>query len=381
MISLCVATADETRPLQEMVANVDCQVREFAQAGYSAVAGSGSPFPTILTILLTIYIAVIGYRMMLGSGPLLADTPILALKIGTVLAFTLQWPLFQTMVFDVAADGGRWMISIVQTSPMGGRQDPLAGAEDVHSALLRAAGTYEAQALLNPALQATTEPSLSSRLRGAARMEMLATAGVQSISMLLTGILTVIGPLFVALALFEQTRGLFIGWLRVLLIATLLPLLSGLAIILMLEVSEPTISALHEAMAPGPHAVAAAEAAIASVQLFSLAQAAIVIGVLVIVGGFDFGRAVRLRAATNDTPMSEALPPPAQSRVEILSSLLRAGEQAGPRSDFGAHYVERNLSSGHVRDIVQFGEPSINLRPAATRRPKPGESTSSSPWP
>lgn len=369
---LCLIAGDETRPLQDMVANVDCQVRHFAQAGYVAIAGTGSSFAIIITLLLTIYIAAIGYRMMLGHGPMLTEMPLLALKVGCILAFTLHWPLFQTVVFDVATDGGQWLAHIVQGKVGLVANLPLAGAEEIHSSLMRAARSYEAQAALNPALQATSEPSLASRLRGAARMELFSTAGIQSVALLLTGVLTVIGPVFIAFALFEQSRGLFVGWLRLLLIATFLPLLSTLSTMLMLRVVEPTITTLNAAIASGPHAVAAAEAAIVSVQLFALAQASIVIGVLIMVSGFDIAKLMG-RRSMQDSPLAGDAPPLLnQSRVDLLSDHLRHEHPVQSRTEQIAFHSERRISAGAAQEALQpRGVAEIGF--SSSRRAKPAE--------
>ena len=52
----------------------------------------------------------IGYRLLFGEGARLTDAPMIALKIGAVLALVTNWSLFQTLVFDLAErapDGNR----------------------------------------------------------------------------------------------------------------------------------------------------------------------------------------------------------------------------------------------------------------------------------
>ena len=57
---------------------------------------------TALTVLMTIYVAWMGLRIMFGMGRV-SDMPWVALKIGAILALVTSWPLFQTLVFDVAS--------------------------------------------------------------------------------------------------------------------------------------------------------------------------------------------------------------------------------------------------------------------------------------
>ena len=44
---------------------VDCQTRAFAEAGYSSLTSASSSFQVALTALLTIYVALVGFRMLL----------------------------------------------------------------------------------------------------------------------------------------------------------------------------------------------------------------------------------------------------------------------------------------------------------------------------
>jgi len=47
---------------------VDCHTRIFAEAGYDQLTAPSSPFQLWLTVLLVIYVAVLGYQMLLGAG-------------------------------------------------------------------------------------------------------------------------------------------------------------------------------------------------------------------------------------------------------------------------------------------------------------------------
>jgi len=53
-----------------------------------------------------------------------------------------------------------------------------------------------------------------------------------------------LGPLFAGLLLFESTRGMFEGWLRAMLVFSLLPLVISLALVLQLVLLEPHLNAL-----------------------------------------------------------------------------------------------------------------------------------------
>ena len=75
---------------------------------------------------------------------------------------------------------------------------------------------------------------------------MRASVGVISASTLAIGILTALGPIFIALALMPATRGLFVGWVRAMLAAALTPMVGWLLLVLMLTVIEPWIATLAQ---------------------------------------------------------------------------------------------------------------------------------------
>ena len=103
MSGVCPAPNVDAGVVKSVLSAVDCNVRYYSQAGYFALTGPDSVFPTALTLLLTLYVAIVGYRLLLGlGGARLADAPMMAVKIGFILALTLNWTAFQTLVFDVA---------------------------------------------------------------------------------------------------------------------------------------------------------------------------------------------------------------------------------------------------------------------------------------
>jgi type IV secretion system protein VirB6 len=86
----------DTGAVRAVIAAVDCNTRDFAHQGYVTLTG-GETFQTGLTLVLTIYVALVGYRLLFASqGAQLTDAPRMALKIGAVLALVSScsrpWP-------------------------------------------------------------------------------------------------------------------------------------------------------------------------------------------------------------------------------------------------------------------------------------------------
>ena len=100
-MSACHAMPLDAGLIRDILGSVDCNVQAYSAAGYLALTGPGSPLPAALTTMLTIYVVMLGYRMMFAVGSTrLSDTPLIAMKIGVILAVTLNWSVFQTLVFN-----------------------------------------------------------------------------------------------------------------------------------------------------------------------------------------------------------------------------------------------------------------------------------------
>jgi type IV secretion system protein VirB6 len=77
-----------------------------------------------------------------------------------------------------------------------------------------------------------------------AMLLLLGTVGLLVTARIALALLLAVGPIFVVLALFDGTRGLFTGWLKGLTMMALAPLFAVLGGSIMLEMSVPVLAAL-----------------------------------------------------------------------------------------------------------------------------------------
>ncbi|MFX7197959.1 type IV secretion system protein, partial [Acinetobacter baumannii] len=75
----------------------------------------------------------------------------------------------------------------------------------------------------------------------AAQALFFSTAGLFSMAMAISGVLAALGPVFIALLLFDATRGLFLGWLRALLLSAFVPMVGWPIVALTLSMVEPQL--------------------------------------------------------------------------------------------------------------------------------------------
>lgn len=246
--------------LQSTLAFIDCQAQTLGTEGYQALAAPGSPLSLLLTGLLTILIAFVGYRMLFGETPGVREGVVTIAKIGIVLALATSWGAYRTLAYDVALHGPAEVVAAVG-APAGlpGAGGGLAARlQQVDNALiaLNSVGTGPADMLARTRTadgqtvavpeRTPVPPSIFGPFAlGTARIVFLTTTIAAFAAVrLAAGILLALGPLFIAFLLFEGTRGLFEGWIRGLVAA----LLGAIAVTLVLSVElallEPWLASL-----------------------------------------------------------------------------------------------------------------------------------------
>lgn len=268
----CPAIELNSSGAESMVGAVDCFVKSTVQDGYAALLGSGSFFNQALTILLTLYVAIIGYRLIFGHTSMsVREIAPRMLLIGGVLALATSWPAYQALIFDVLTDGPQEIASSIAGSDSGApslmaRVDTLTTemikiADDWAAANQRTASpTAAPSAATPPAAPAPTPTAIAAPtstlpfplpvakasfgpnlLLLGAMLLLLASAGVLVVSKALLGLMLALGPIFVVLALFDFTRGLAMGWLRVGILLAIVPLLVLMTTFGALTILEPLV--------------------------------------------------------------------------------------------------------------------------------------------
>ncbi|MDB5678262.1 type IV secretion system protein [Sphingomonas bacterium] len=266
----CPAISDDAF-VSSVLAHLDCQAQNLGAGGYQALASPGGPAALLLTGALTLFIALIGYRLLLGETPSVRDGVVAAIKVGVVLALATSWPAFRTLAYDVTLRAPAELASSIG-SPAG-----LPGAPgglvarvqlvDYQLAELNVVGTGRPlnaavvvgpTASLTPAQQAQElrrvqdlgnrarwDPQRDFSLLGSSRTLFLSGAIASFASVrLIAGLLLALGPLFVIFLLFDGTRGLFEGWVRGLAGAALGALATAIVLGVELALLEPWLAAV-----------------------------------------------------------------------------------------------------------------------------------------
>ena len=331
---------------------VDCQTRAFAEAGYSSLTSASSGFQVALTALLTIYVALVGYRMLFAAGGArLSDAPGIALKIGAILALVTSWATFQTLVFDLAAHAPGEIAAAVaaplQASGGSLAADPIGGLQTAYDQLTQAAAAFGKMAGPNVKGYSSPQAAAAEALSAASGVLFMTTAGVIAAATLAIGVLTAVGPVFIAMFLIPATRGLFVGWVRALAAAALVPMLGWLVAILMLSVLEPWLVSLAQQRATATLDPQTAMSAASLIFVFGAGQTAL----LIAAGVVAFGFRLRRPAATERPPPAPQqapaqLAPEAASRAQRLAFDLQRDQAMAAARLHPLHLTAAGASPG-----------------------------------
>jgi type IV secretion system protein VirB6 len=208
---------------------LDCQARALGENGFQAFIG-GPAMASLLSGLVTIFVALIGYRLILGRTPDLRDGVGWAVRLGVVLALVTGWPAFQTLVYRVAVDGPVELAADLMPAsglPSDGLEVRVQAAYDTMrlgwssepSAQASSQSGGEQDELATSVPSASPDPRLGigqAPLPQTASLFVMSTVGMAGAFRMGVGFLLAVGPLAILALLFDGTLGLFSGWVRAL---------------------------------------------------------------------------------------------------------------------------------------------------------------------
>jgi type IV secretion system protein VirB6 len=215
---------------------------------------------------------------------------------------------------------------------------------------------------------------------------LLSSLGVLLACKVVLGLLLAVGPIFIALLLFDSTRGLFEGWLRASLGFAFAPLAVTLLLGLALNLLEPSLQQIEAMRQVNSYTPGVAFGVMVLVVVFAGVAAGLTAAGAVIAGGFKLprpGKAVQAavsHAAPATVFSADAAIPPRASRTaaamaaqERRDAAIFAGAVAGaPRGD-AADRRTSLVVSPPARDIqapateVRLGQSRRNASPRAAR--------------
>ncbi|RJY10368.1 type IV secretion system protein [Aurantiacibacter aquimixticola] len=222
---------------------VDCAANAMAEAAFNRLFADGSFLGPTLTAVLTIFIALLGFALMTGRTRigLASLTPKMVTLVG-VVTFATSWFVFQMFFWNLAVLGPDQIATWLMGTDGSATTIFADKLDAVMLALMEASG--------GDAMDANTSVfSPPGLLWSGGTMLLLGTVGLLATTKIALAILMGLGPIFIMTALFDATRGLFVGWLKGVVLMAMTPLFAVLGGSLMLELAVPVLSSL--AASPG----------------------------------------------------------------------------------------------------------------------------------
>lgn len=354
---------------------LDCQARALGENGFQALAG-GALGSAALTAMVTIFIALIGYRMLLGHVPDARDGVGWAVRLGIVLALVTSWPAFQALVYRVAVDAPPEVAAVLL--PASG----LAGeslAERVQAAYdtmrIGVGNVAQTQAPAPAAQPGTVQPAavLLGTHPKTASLLVISTMGLAGALRIAIGFLLAVAPLAIMSLLFRGTNGLFVGWVRALAGAALGLVAATIVTAIHLVAVESELAHLVAVGAGQASATVDTQALTTVVMFFAL------VAVITTLAAIRMGGALRLPAAylalPAYAPAAEPAPLPSVAAPNVAgTSTVRgvAGPAANARAAAVAEVlttaVHREQRPGHGAGRAAAPAPGQAASPATARR-------------
>ena len=360
MNPVCPTGIDPATLARDVLATADCLIAAQVAQSYAALLAPGGSLGAALTIALTVYVAIFGYRLMLGLSRLtLGEVIPHFIKIGIILALVTSWPSYQTLVFNLLFNGPQQLAAALAqpAAGIGGTNDVMLTLQAVFDRLTDAASDAWAQG--NAAVPAASTPLppvagaatavpvpvpvmpfalgapqfVAVLLWLSALVLMAMSVGLLLVVRIVLALLLVVGPLFIAFALFRPTRGLAEGWLRTTIKFALVPLFALPLIIAIIAVVAPMTAGLGEApivtVRDGPALLILLVVMVFAAVMVQAARlgGSIASGIRLPRGAApapEIAGAVGVAAARNLTPAVTA------SRAETIVRAIDAGDRRSP---------------------------------------------------
>lgn len=337
MSGMCPAIV-EGAFLSSVLEYIDCQARSVGALGFQALTAPGALVPAALAIILTLFVAIMGVRMLLGHAPPARELVLSGLKVGIVFALALSWSAYRTLLYDVALLGPADLSARISApySPASGSSDLVGQLQQVDYAFLELGRLGTGPRQLSSSVNvdpATGQPQVSTENSsepphifetfslGTARLAFLVgTVASLGAARLIAGLLLAIGPLFVILLLFDGTRSFFESWIRALAAAAIAAFAVTMLLAMEVSLMAPWLAQLLALRQAGyPVSGAATELLVVTFAFALILIAGLGMGARIAVA-FRFGRGKPATAQPLDRTRTSDVLVPSPSAPRIIEA-------------------------------------------------------------
>lgn len=217
---------------------VDCIATQVSEQAFGRIFGEEGQLALALTILLTLFVAFYGFSLMLGRSNLsVRSLAPRMLTVGLVLAFATSYVAFSTFFYSIFVQGPDWLTGVITGSRDSATATFAQKLDVVFLAVQQASNGIQDIGMFTP-------PGL---MWMGAMLLLLGTVGLLVTARIGLALLLAVGPIFVVMALFNGTRGLFTGWFKGVVMLAIAPIFAVIGGSIMLEMAVPILANLVEA--------------------------------------------------------------------------------------------------------------------------------------
>jgi type IV secretion system protein VirB6 len=342
-----IPSIDGPSSVADMLRSVDCATGQVTRIAFERIFGIHGTLGFALTAALTIYVAILAITLLIGRSTMRLSllTP-RALTIGMVLTFATSWVAYQQVVWNLAA-GAPDQIASVLLGSHGSAVHLFASQLD--KLFVAITDTAKAVSAATTDVAHKNAPFAPTDLLWfSALLLLLGTAGVLIVARIALAAMLAIGPLFIVLALFEGTRGLFVGWLKTVILFAVLPLLTVLVGSGALLLLDPMVQSL--ALSGDTPSIEMALGIFMGASIYTALMLMAVKAATMLAGALQLPSGnvapVQGRAAVGPSAILQTLPEPARnaSQDERIRELVSATQSS--LSSSSSHLVERTRAVG-----------------------------------
>lgn len=215
--------------IAESLRMVDARAAETTAEAFSRLFGAHGALGPALTALLTLYVALLAFGLLTGRTTLnLAMLTPRMLGLGLALTFVTSWVAYQSVMWNLLAGAPDQIASLILGTHGSATMLFADRLDQLFRAVSSAAQTAEAAKAAQPNHGGGGSFNPADLLWIASLMLLLGTVGLLIVARIALAAMLALGPIFILLALFRATRGLFEGWLKASVLFALMPLLTVL---------------------------------------------------------------------------------------------------------------------------------------------------------
>lgn len=232
----CPAFDIETGGLGQVLRAVDCRTGQATAVAFGRLFGAHGSLMPALTGLLTLYVAIFAIGLLTGRTRLgISSLTPRMMTMGLVLTFATSWLAYQNVIWTLATGAPDQIATLIAgthgsaSAAFADRLDMIFSAIADSSRQTATSVTSTAGATANGATPVGggmfTPQGL---LWMSGLMLLVGTVGVLVTAKVALAALLALGPVFIVMALFAGTRGLFEGWLKAVVSFAMVPLFTVL---------------------------------------------------------------------------------------------------------------------------------------------------------